>query len=84
MSSVFDSAPYRGKPSPRDQVLSALADGEWHATGGLYGATNRVVPRAQIHAVLKELLQQKVIRMRLIHKTGGRPRTEFRLNSAAS
>lgn len=83
MTHVFASHPIGWRPAEkphlvRAKVLNALSHGGWVSTGELYDATLRKVRRTVMHQVLKDLLADRTIRMRVL-RTDGRDRTEFRL-----
>lgn len=85
MSSVFECSPYATSPrtnpaAVRRQLVSAFAADKWLSTGELYKLTNRVVKRDLLHVVLKSMLNDRTIRMRIIPVAGARDRTEFKRN----
>lgn len=64
----------------KKRILKAVSSQEWVSTSQLYRACNRDVTRVMLHTVLAQMLESKVITMRVIErKTGGRPSTQFRI-----
>src|SRR5574337_27630 len=61
-------------------VIRALESGDWISTGMLYVFDSKLrrTNSEALHAVLKELLSERAIRMRVV-RTAGRDKTEFRL-----
>jgi hypothetical protein len=90
MGNVFESNPpgYGRKKKPtsrvsiRTKILRTLENG-WISTSGIYDATSRNVRRSVLHDELMRLLEENVIRIRVIDMTDGRPRTEFSLTPNA-
>lgn len=58
-------------------ILCRLNSGEWASTTELYRACSMRVRRELLHAVLKELLQKRVLVMRLLNRNG-RVTNEFK------
>ena len=83
MTTAFDRRPYGSMPFTdpnwvRQKVLEACRDNEWTAMGALYPATSRRVRRELLHAVLKQMLAARELRLRIVPVVGAADRTEFK------
>jgi hypothetical protein len=58
-------------------IVCRLKSGEWFSTTELYRACSMRVKRELLHAVLKELLQNRVLVMRVLNRNG-RVTNEFK------
>jgi hypothetical protein len=78
MPNVFVTSTRRGA-TLREKLTHRLENGDWVPTGAFYRCTNNIVKQQDIHAELKRMLDERLIVMRCIEKTGGPARTEFKL-----
>ena len=90
MKSVFDTQSrgggrFKDAKSVRDAVLTALDKKEWVSTAEMYAACQQHVRRDVLHDVLKQLLADREIRMRVMPRLEsvkiGSGKTEFKRTS---